>query len=67
MKFRNKRAGKQQQKNQTKVFKCVRRLSFHYHEVSRDEKRNEEESLRFEGLALSKTASVHTVIKIKHS
>ena len=37
MKFRNKRAGKQQQKNQTKVCKHAKRLNSRYCNVCRDE------------------------------
>ena len=37
VKFRNKRAGKWQQKNQTKVFKKARRRNLHCYNVNRDE------------------------------
>ena len=37
VKFRNKRADKQQQKNRTKVCKHTRRRNLRYYNVSRDE------------------------------
>ena len=52
VKFRNKRAGKQQQKNQTKVFKKARRRNLRYYNVSRDENpqgENEMDSPSFRG------------------
>ena len=52
VKFRNNRAGKQQQKNQKKVFKQAGRRNLRYCNVSRDEnpqEENETDSPSFRG------------------
>ena len=52
MKFRNKRIGKKQQNNQTKVYKHARHRNWRYYNVSRDEnpqRENEMDSPSFEG------------------
>ena len=52
MKFRNKEAGTQQQKNQTKVCKHARRSNLHYYNVSRDQspqRENDMDSPSFKG------------------
>ena len=52
MKFRNKRIGKKQQNNQTKVYKHARCRNWRYYNMSRDEnpqRENEMDIPSFEG------------------
>ena len=68
-KFRNKRAGKQKQKNQPKVYKHGRRYNLRYNDVNRDgnpQRENVMDSLSFEGFHTQWVCKFTYGIKIKH-
>ena len=69
VKFRSKRDGKSQQKNQTKICKHTKRHNFLCYDKSKDEnpqRENEMDSSSFECLHAQLDCKLRTVIKIKH-